>query len=230
MIMKRNNDWRKNLETCLSKLCLAFRKKRTEESVGVAIDLHVASDGRDVVETGEIRQLGVVPDRQVASDGRDAVETCESRQLVVAPDVQVASDTWTSPRRSLKIVAYTMENPNPAFPRYPELPSRISDNMESKDIIRLQRDLTTNALNLMGEGDKQIWDITSFPLVCTVRHLCTSPRRRQHHEAAGSVLGAGAGAWNQSINGGNGGENTLQRPGLRGGNNAVSRLVYMHSD
>lgn len=30
--------------------------------------------------------------------------------------------------------------------------------MESKDIIRLQRDLTTNALNLMGEGDKKRYD------------------------------------------------------------------------
>ncbi|XRB01791.1 hypothetical protein NFJ02_12g11430 [Pycnococcus provasolii] len=45
-----------------------------------------------------------------------------------------------------------------SFPRYPDLPSRISDNMESKDIIRLQRDLTTNALNLMGEGDKKRYD------------------------------------------------------------------------
>ncbi|XRB06195.1 hypothetical protein NFJ02_26g61470 [Pycnococcus provasolii] len=51
-----------------------------------------------------------------------------------------------------------MENNPQAFPRYPDLPSRISDNMESKDIIRLQRDLTTNALNLMGEGDKKRYD------------------------------------------------------------------------
>ena len=51
-----------------------------------------------------------------------------------------------------------MENLSSSFPRYPDLPSRITQDMESKDIIRLQRDLTTNALSLMGEGDKQRYD------------------------------------------------------------------------
>ena len=69
-----------------------FQKKRTEESVGVIIDRPAASDGRDAVETGEIRQLSVAIDVQVASNGRDAVESCESRQLVVERDVQVAFD------------------------------------------------------------------------------------------------------------------------------------------
>ena len=53
---------------------------------------------------------------------------------------------------------YVLENQPQAFPRYPDLPSRITQDMESKDIIRLQRDLTTNALSLMGEGDKQRYD------------------------------------------------------------------------
>ena len=49
-----------------------------------------------------------------------------------------------------------------------------------------------------------IWDMSSLPLVCTVRHLCTSPRRRRHTEAAGSqqLLGAGAGAWNEKMKNG----------------------------
>lgn len=52
-----------------------------------------------------------------------------------------------------------MENPLvDRLPRFPDAPSRITHEMESKDIIRLQRDLTTNALNLMDEGDKQRYD------------------------------------------------------------------------
>ena len=85
-----------------------WRRRRRRSQWGVVFDPHVASDGRDAVETGEIRQPGVVIDRQVAFDGRDAVETSESRQLGVVPDPQDASDgrdaVETSESRQLGVI------------------------------------------------------------------------------------------------------------------------------
>ena len=90
-----------------------------------------------------------------------------------------------------------MENLSSSFPRYPDLPSRITQDMESKDIIRLQRDLTTNALSLMGDHLHRsfLYDVNSAPgVVCAPRWIIAranfSPPLfdARHHTLANAII------------------------------------------